>query len=75
VIIKSRVANNKETNFECYVINQLGKRFEKLTVVSEKDCIRFKQKVWIKRQEWRVVKIYSESAHLVGYPMVGIAAG
>lgn len=38
-----------------YVINQLDKRFEKLTVVNEKDCIKFKQKGWIEREEWREI--------------------
>jgi uncharacterized protein YecE (DUF72 family) len=49
------LASLKETNFEGYVIKQLGKRFEKLTVVNEKDCIKFKQKCWIEKQEWREV--------------------
>ncbi|MGI0015796.1 MAG: hypothetical protein ACREBU_20455 [Nitrososphaera sp.] len=55
LIVKSAVASQKDTNFECYVIDQLGKRFEKLTVVNEKDCIKFKQKVWIEREEWREI--------------------
>jgi len=55
LIVKSAVASQKETNFEGYVINQLGKRFEKLTVVNEMDCIKFKQKGWIERQEWREI--------------------
>ena len=38
-----------------YVINQLGKRFEKLTVINEMDCIKFKQKCWIEREEWREI--------------------
>lgn len=38
-----------------YVINQLGKRFEKLTVINEKDCIKFKQKCWIEREVWREI--------------------
>lgn len=42
-----------------HVINQLGKRFENLTVINEKDCIRFKQKCWIEREEWRLT-IFSE---------------
>ena len=29
--------------------------FEKLTVINEKDCIKFKQKCWIERLEWREI--------------------
>jgi hypothetical protein len=49
LIVKSAIA--KESNFEGYVINQLGKRFEKLTVINEKDCMKFKQKEWSETQE------------------------
>jgi hypothetical protein len=52
LIVKSATASLKETNLEGYVIKQLGERFEKLTVVIEKDYIKFKQKYWIERQEW-----------------------
>jgi hypothetical protein len=38
-----------------YVINQLGKRFEKSTVINEKDCIKFKQKGWIEGKESREI--------------------
>jgi hypothetical protein len=48
LIVKSAIA--KESNFEGYVINQLGKRLEKLTVVKEKGCMKFKQKEWIERR-------------------------
>jgi hypothetical protein len=44
LIVKSAIA--KDSNFEGYVINQLGKRFEKLTVINKKDCMKFKQKEW-----------------------------
>lgn len=55
LIVKSATENSKEKSFELYVINQLCKRFEKLTISNEKDCIKFKQKGWIERQEWREV--------------------
>ena len=44
LIVKSATEATKEKSPEMYVINQLGKRFEKLTVINEKDCIKFKQK-------------------------------
>ena len=47
-----------------YVINQLGKQFEKLTVINEKDCMKFKQKAWIEREDWREKTTYSESTGL-----------
>lgn len=53
--IKDHFENTKEKNPEMYVINQLGKRFEKLTVINEKDCIKFKQKCWIEKEVWREV--------------------
>jgi hypothetical protein len=53
LIVKSAIA--KESNFEGYVINQLGKRFEKLTAINEKDCMKFKQKEWSETQEWREI--------------------
>jgi len=28
---------------------------EKLTIINEKDCIKFKQKAWIEREEWREI--------------------
>ena len=55
LIVKSATASQKETSPEMYVINQLGKRFEKLTVINEKDCIKFKQKSWIEKEEWREI--------------------
>lgn len=55
LIVKSATASQKEKNPEMYVINQLGKRFEKLTVINEKDCIKFKQNGWIEREEWREI--------------------
>jgi G3E family GTPase len=55
LIVKSANASLKQTNFEDYVVKQLGKRFEKMTVSNEKDCIKFKQKIWIERQEWREI--------------------
>lgn len=55
LIAKSAVATNKENDFAGFVINQLGKRFEKLEVLSEKDCIRFKQKAWIEKTDWREI--------------------
>jgi hypothetical protein len=55
LIVKSATKGLKEVNFEGYVINQLGKRFEKLIIVNEKDCIKSKQKYWIERQEWREI--------------------
>jgi hypothetical protein len=55
LIVKSVIAADKEKNPEMYVINQLGTRFEKLTVIDEKDCIKFKQKSWIEREVWREI--------------------
>jgi hypothetical protein len=55
LIIKSATESLKEKNPEIYVINQLGKRFEKLTVINEKDCMKFKQKSWIEREQWREI--------------------
>jgi putative transposase len=55
LIVKSAIASQKETNFEGYVIKQLGKRFEKLSVVTERDYIKFKQQGWIEKQEWREI--------------------
>lgn len=55
LIVKAAINNEKEKNFEGYVITQLGKRFERLTVINEKDCIKFKQKCWIEKQEWREI--------------------
>jgi hypothetical protein len=40
-IVKSATANQKE---EMHIINQPGKRFEKLIVVNEKDSAKIKQK-------------------------------
>jgi hypothetical protein len=40
LIVKSAIASQKEKNPEMYVVNQLGKRFEKLTVINKKDCIK-----------------------------------
>jgi glucose dehydrogenase len=51
LIVKSAIASQKEKNPEMYVVNQLGKRFEKLTVINKKDCIKPKQKAWIEREE------------------------
>lgn len=53
LIVKS--ASQKENDFEGYVVSQLGKRFERLTVINEKDCIKFKQKAWIERQDWKEI--------------------
>lgn len=55
LIVKSAINGEKERNFEGFVINQLGKRFEKLNIINEKDCIKFKQKAWIEKQEWREI--------------------
>lgn len=55
LIVKSATESQKDKNPEMYVINQLGKRFEKLTVTNEMDCIKFKQKAWIEREEWREI--------------------
>lgn len=55
LIVKAATNNEKERNFEGYVIAQLGKRFAKLNIVNEKDCIKFKQKAWIEKQEWREI--------------------
>lgn len=53
LIVKSATETAKAKNPEMYVINQHGKRFEKLTVINEKDCIKFRQKYWIEREGWR----------------------
>lgn len=55
LITKGAEAIQKNILPEIYVISQLGKRFEKLTVNNEKDCIKSKQKVWIERQELREI--------------------
>jgi putative transposase len=55
LIVKSATESLKEKSPEMYVINQLGKRFEKLTVDNEKDCVKFKQKAWIEREVWREI--------------------
>lgn len=55
LIVKSATEGLKEKSPEMYVINQLGKRFEKLTVANEKDCIKFVQKGWIEREMWREI--------------------
>lgn len=55
LIAKSAANGEKERNFEGYVIRQLGKRFEMLSIINEKDCIKFKQKGWIEKQEWREI--------------------
>jgi hypothetical protein len=47
---------------------------EKLKVINEKDCIKFKQKAWIEREEWRE-SIHSMSLILAGYLMAKIVAG
>jgi hypothetical protein len=60
LILKSATESQKEKGPEMYVINQLGKRFEKLTVINEKDCIKFRQKGWIEREEWREITTFSE---------------
>jgi transposase-like protein/predicted nucleic acid-binding Zn finger protein/uncharacterized protein (DUF1778 family) len=46
---------DKSANLERFVVNQLGKRYEKLTVINEKDCIKFKQKCWIEKEIWREI--------------------
>lgn len=55
LIVKSATNNDKEKNFEGFVVNQLGKRFEKLTIQNEKDCIKFRQRAWLERQEWKEI--------------------
>ncbi|MEW5841541.1 hypothetical protein [Nitrososphaera sp.] len=55
LIAKAINEQDKHVFFERYVINQLGKRYEKLMVVNEKDCIKFKQKCWIEKPEWREI--------------------
>jgi transposase-like protein len=55
LIVKAATAIQKDTRPEMFVINQLGKRYEKLAVINEKDCIKFKQKRWIEKQEWREI--------------------
>jgi hypothetical protein len=52
LIVKSATEATKESNFELYVINQLGKRYEKLTIYNEKHSIKFKQMCCIENQEW-----------------------
>jgi hypothetical protein len=47
--------SEKERNFEGYVIKQLDKRFEKLSIINKKDCIKFRQKAWIEKQDWREI--------------------
>ena len=53
LIVKLAIA--KESNFEGYVIDQLGNRFEKLTVINEKDSMRLKQKEWSETQGGREI--------------------
>lgn len=55
LIVKAATATQKDARPEMYVINQLGKRYQNLQVVNEKDCIKFKQKRWIEKQEWREI--------------------
>lgn len=55
LIVKSAINGEKERNFEGFVINQLGKRFEKLAIINENDCIKFKPKLWIEKQEWKEI--------------------
>lgn len=55
LIVKAATASQKDTRPEMFVINQLGKRYQNLDVVNEKDCIKFKQKRWMEKQEWREV--------------------
>ena len=55
LIVKSATATQKDSRPEMYVINQLGKRYQNLQVVNEKDCIKFKQKRWMEKQEWREI--------------------
>ena len=48
--IKSAVSSQKDKSFEAFVINLLGKRFEKLAVANEKDCIRVIHNGWLDKQ-------------------------
>jgi hypothetical protein len=64
LIVKAPTNNDKEKNFEGFVINQLGKRFEKLTIQNEKDCIKFRQKAWLERQEWKEI---NDILHINGF--------
>lgn len=55
LIVKAANATQKDIRPEMYIINQLGKRYHNLQVINEKDCIKFKQKCWIEKQEWREI--------------------
>jgi transposase-like protein len=55
LIVKAATATQKDTLPEMYIINQLGKRYQNLQVINEKDCIKFKQKRWIEKQERREI--------------------
>ena len=55
LIAKATNEQDEHVYFERYVIKHLGKRYEKLTVINEKDCIKFKQKCWIEKPAWREI--------------------
>ena len=55
LIAKATNEQDEHVYFERYVIKHLGKRYEKLTVINEKDCIKIKPKGWLDKQVWKEI--------------------
>lgn len=49
---KREKTQDKDTKFGPYIINQIGRRYERMQVISKKDCIKVYCKGWVEKQTW-----------------------